>query len=203
MPAGECYIGKITVENTAENRPAFETKAGISLGATAEDVKAAYGEPEEENEIEGGGSQLVYSYKLLQEMEIEEELRKEAEANGEIYISRSGFSTDAHGSLSDDSMEYILDADGTVTKIELTCYAVPDEVVVQDVLNAMEAESETQKSFEDTESHLSQELGDDILSGNIEIMGTVYHFPMKISELEANGWFFEYQGNVPGKRTME
>ncbi len=33
MPAGECYIGKITVENTAENRPAFETKAGISLGS--------------------------------------------------------------------------------------------------------------------------------------------------------------------------
>ncbi len=79
----------------------------------------------------------------------------------------------------------------------------PDEVVVQDVLNAMETESETQKSFEDTESNLSQELGDDILSGNIEIMGTVYRFPMKISELEANGWFFEYQGNVPGKRTME
>lgn len=201
-PAMDCYIGKVTVNTMTDGIAEFKTEAGIRLGSPLDEVEAVYGEPVNESDTE-----IMYSFSELKKKEEKEKMYNEAEETNSLVDSAEADYA-VHGRIGDDHMTYGIDENGSIDEIELMNYTLPEEVLLQ-MLEDTETEStqeaaDTEDSPEtNTGEGTSEAVIDDIFNGKIEIMGKAYQFPASVSELEKNGWSFEYEGDVPGKRRNE
>ncbi len=185
------YIVGITVK--ADSGLSFETADGADFTKTKAEIIKIYGEPAYYDA--SSDKDLVYDFA---------EIASLAENPNQMSGIKSVFSH----SIGDDEMTFKYTDDNNNTSDSMTAismeYWIEPEETSSTSTTAKKSETTTAKSAETTTAASTDtELGTDVYAGVIQLNDVVYTFPIKVSDLIANGYEFEETGNIPGGRTSE
>lgn len=156
----KCKVGGIQVD-AGSDMPEFSIAEGITVGASEEEVREAFGDPQEVYEASNNGY-VTLTY-----------------GEGNIY-------TEFYCDTKDDDYDY-------------------SEIIVENF--TADADDEKTETSEEVPEYLStytapSSLGEDKISGNIEIEGDLYTIPCTVSAFLNNGWEITYQeGSVASGRS--